>query len=81
VLSSPEDIDGLLTTLCAAGFFPIAEDATGTVIVETRPGHLAADEARTALPRTTQRRPRRRYSAAELAGRLRSESGADATTS
>jgi hypothetical protein len=62
--------------LRAAGFLPIAEDATGTVIVETRPRHLAADEARTAL-----RRPRRRHSAAELAGRLRSESGADATTS
>jgi hypothetical protein len=76
VLSSPKDVDGLLTTLRAAGFLPIAEDATGTVIVETRPTHLADDEARTTL-----RRPRRRHSAAELAGRLRSESGADATTS
>ncbi|GAB2745848.1 helicase-associated domain-containing protein [Amycolatopsis magusensis] len=66
VLSSPYELDDLLARLRAAGLSPVAEDATGTVIVEQRQEHRAAGPRR-ALARTA---PRARLGAAELAKHL-----------
>jgi hypothetical protein len=68
VLSSPLELDDVLARLRSAGFSPLAEDATGTIIVEAREEHLAI----TSAPATV--RPRARMSAAQLAGQLRAES-------
>jgi hypothetical protein len=68
VLSSPFELDDVLTKLRAAGLSPVAEDSGGTVIVEARPEHRAASSG--PAPRTA---PRSRLSAAELATRLRAD--------
>ena len=68
VLSSPYELDEVLAKLRAAGLSPVAEDARGTVIVETRAEHRAA--APTSLARMA---PRTRCSASELADRLRAD--------
>lgn len=64
VLSSPFELDDVLVKLRAAGLSPVAEDASGTVIVEERPEHQTPSVT-TAIPA-----PRARLSAAELAERL-----------
>jgi hypothetical protein len=65
VLSSPYELDEVLARLQAVGLSPVAEDAGGTVIVETRPEHRAAAPA--PLARLA---PRARLGASELADRL-----------
>ena len=65
VLSSPFELDDVLTRLRAAGLSPVAEDALGGVIVEVRREHRAADPEPAARP--TSRAP---VDAAELAARL-----------
>jgi hypothetical protein len=65
VLSSPFDLDTVLARLRAAGVFPVAEDALGAVIVETREEQRAPEPASPATagpPRLT---------ALEVVGRLR----------
>ncbi|UJW35009.1 helicase-associated domain-containing protein [Saccharothrix sp. AJ9571] len=73
VLSSPYELDDLLARLRAAGFSPVPEDATGTVIVEQRQEHRAAAPRR-ALARTA---PRARLGAAELAKHLLADPGGE----
>ena len=65
VLSSPRDLDEVLTRLREAGLSPMAEDAQGTIIVEARPDHQVSipDQAITTNVRV-------HLSAAELAGQL-----------
>ncbi len=65
VLSSPRDLDIVLTHLRAAGLSPMAEDAQGTVIVENRPDHQASTP-----DRAISTKPRSALSAAELARQL-----------
>ena len=69
VLASPFEMDDVLQRLRAAGFFPMAEDADGVVIVPQRPA--ASDRRADAVPR----RPRSRIAAADLATRLAGSSG------
>jgi hypothetical protein len=65
VLSSPYELDEVLARVRAAGLSPVAEDASGTVIVEERREHRAS------APRSPVRAaPRPRLGAAELAERL-----------
>jgi hypothetical protein len=65
VLSSPLELTEVLAGLRAAGLSPVAEDATGVVIVEQRREHHAS------APRSPARAvPRARLDAAELAARL-----------
>jgi len=65
VLSSPFELDEVLSTLRAAGLSPVAEDALGVVIVEERSEHQAPGMTRTlAAP------PQVRITAEELAERL-----------
>ncbi|HEX5497524.1 MAG TPA: helicase-associated domain-containing protein [Mycobacteriales bacterium] len=66
VLSSPYELDEVLARLRAAGLSPVAEDALGVVIVETRREHRAPGGAPAAVPAT---RPGR-LGAADLAARL-----------
>ncbi|MGH8918734.1 MAG: helicase-associated domain-containing protein, partial [Actinomycetes bacterium] len=73
VLSSPLELDDVLTRLRTAGFSPLAEDATGTIIVETHAEHLA-----TTNPAATPRR-RAQQPSKVLAGQLRTESAGGAT--
>ncbi|MFI6026144.1 helicase-associated domain-containing protein [Amycolatopsis magusensis] len=73
VLSSPYELDDLLARLRAAGFSPVAEDATGTVIVEQRQEHRAAAPRRS-LERTA---ARTRLDAAELAKHLIADPGGE----
>jgi hypothetical protein len=73
VLSSPLELDDVLARLRTAGFCPLAEDTTGTIIVETHAEHLA-----TTNPAATPRR-RAQLSASALARQLRTEP-ADGTT-
>lgn len=63
VLSSPYELDEVLTRLRAVGLAPVAEDALGAVIVEDRPEHRAPVTAAPVAPRT-------RLHAVELARRL-----------
>ncbi|MGH3821470.1 MAG: helicase-associated domain-containing protein [Pseudonocardiaceae bacterium] len=65
VLSSPSSLDDVLARLREAGLSPMAEDAQGTVIVETRHDHQAP-----ALSRTIVAQPPSTLSATELARRL-----------
>jgi hypothetical protein len=65
VLSSPFDLDEVLAKVRAAGFAPVAEDSSGSVIVEAHAEHQAAGPARYSVP------GRSRVAAAELARRLR----------
>jgi hypothetical protein len=65
VLSSPFELDEVLARLRAAGFSPVAEDAAGVVIVETRSDYRAAVPAG-----QVRSAPRARLAAAELAYRL-----------
>jgi hypothetical protein len=65
-LSSPSSLDDVLARLRDAGLSPVAEDAQGTVIVETRCDHQAP-----VLPRAIMTPPpRSALSATELARRL-----------
>jgi hypothetical protein len=65
VLSSPFELDEVLARLRAAGLSPVAEDASGTVIVEQRQEHQASP------PRSPARAASRpRLSAAKLAAHL-----------
>ncbi|WP_163507097.1 helicase-associated domain-containing protein [Fodinicola acaciae] len=65
VLASTAEPDDVLTVLRAAGFAPVAEDATGAVIVQRPDDQEAAGKAsRTAIP------GRARVEATELAARL-----------
>lgn len=65
VASSPFELDEVLTRLRAAGLSPVAEDATGAVIVEGRQEHQADGGTPVAA------RPQRRVlGAAELARKL-----------
>ncbi|MGH3797110.1 MAG: helicase-associated domain-containing protein [Pseudonocardiaceae bacterium] len=65
VLSSPRDLDEVLTRLREAGLSPMAEDAQGVVIVESRAEHQASAPDHLVL-----RKPQARLSAAELARQL-----------
>ncbi len=65
VLSSPYELDEVLTKLRAAGFAPVAEDTQGAVIVEDRHDHEAP-----VTTRPTRAAVRARLSAADLAGQL-----------
>jgi hypothetical protein len=65
VLSSPYQPDQVLARLRAAGLSPVAEDSTGTLIIERRPEHQAAPHP---APAHTARRPR--LTAANLADQL-----------
>ncbi|MGQ0778555.1 MAG: helicase-associated domain-containing protein [Pseudonocardiales bacterium] len=65
VLSSPRDLDEVLTRLREAGLSPMAEDAQGAVIVEARHDHEAQ-----APERVISIEPRAALSAAELVRRL-----------
>lgn len=62
VLSSPFELDRVLSALRAAGLSPVAEDALGVVIVEERTEHQA--------PQTPPTPSQTRLTAAELAERL-----------
>lgn len=62
VLSSPFELDQVLSALRAAGLSPVAEDALGVVIVEERKEHQAPGTAATSS--------QARVTAAELAERL-----------
>jgi hypothetical protein len=73
VVSSPLELDDVLTRLRRAGFSPLAEDATGTIIVETHPEHRATAATPTAP------RPRAQLSAITLARQLHAESASPAT--
>lgn len=77
VLSSPSEPDEVLGKLRAAGFFPVAEDDEGKIVVPDRRPAAASTERRAA------RVPMRRLTAAELADRLRRDpaSVSDSTTS
>jgi hypothetical protein len=72
VLSSPFELDEVLSTLRAAGLSPVAEDALGVVIVEERGEHQAAGTTRTLAVS-----PQVRITAAELAERLRADPRGD----
>jgi hypothetical protein len=74
VLSSPHEPDRVLARLRAAGLSPVAEDSTGTVIVERRPEHRAAAHPAPAHP---MRRPR--LNAADLADQLAADPDGRAT--
>ena len=74
VLSSPFDLDAVLTRLRAAGLCPVAEDALGAVIVESATEHEAPD--RQPAPRAAAR-----LQAPTLARRLRSEPDAQTSAS
>lgn len=65
VLSSPHDLDTVLTRLRETGLSPMAEDAQGAVILETRPDHEAPAAQRAVLTRAPAALP-----AAELARAL-----------
>jgi hypothetical protein len=65
VLSSPFELDEVLSTLRAAGLSPVAEDALGVVIVEERSEHQAPGTIRTSAATR-----RVRSTAVELAERL-----------
>lgn len=65
VLSSPASLDDVLARLREAGLSPMAEDAQGTVIVETRHDHQAPAPNSAIITQ-----PRAALSAAELARRL-----------
>lgn len=65
VLSSPHELDEVLTRLRAAGLSPVAEDAHGTVIIEGRHEHQAST-----TNRVTTAKPRSRLTAVELARQL-----------
>jgi hypothetical protein len=73
VLASPYELDEVLAQLRAAGLSPVAEDASGAVIVEQRQEHQAA------APRSPVRvTSRARMDPAELARQLLADpSGAD----
>lgn len=62
VLSSPFELDQVLSALRAAGLSPVAEDALGVVIIEERKEHQA--------PETSPTRSQARITAAELAQQL-----------
>jgi hypothetical protein len=62
VLSSPAEPDRVLELLRAAGLAPVAEDASGAIVVEHHEVHQAENASEV--------RPRTRVSAAELAQRL-----------
>lgn len=64
VLSSPYELDEVLARLRSAGLSPVAEDAMGVVIVETRAEHRAPAEG------PMRAAPRARLAATELAQRL-----------
>jgi hypothetical protein len=68
VLASPASLDDVLARLREAGLSPMAEDAQGTVIVETRHDHQAP-----VLNQTIVAQPRSTLSATELAHRLTSD--------
>lgn len=65
VLASPRELDDVLTGLRDAGWSPMAEDAQGTVIVETRQDHEAAQSGH--IPTAT---PPEQLSATDLARQL-----------
>lgn len=65
VLSSPFDLEHVLADLRAAGLSPVAEDSSGMTIIENRQEHRATNNRI-----TTDKRPKSRLTAAELAGRL-----------
>lgn len=65
VLSSPTSLDEVLKRLREVGLSPMAEDAQGTVIVETRPEHQASAPDRVIITRLRSVLP-----ATELARRL-----------
>lgn len=65
VLASPIELDEVLTRLRGAGFSPVAEDATGVVVVEERSEHRADQPPRAVRPTA-----RSKVGAAELAARL-----------
>ncbi|KDA41874.1 Helicase conserved C-terminal domain [Frankia sp. Allo2] len=83
VLASPVELDTVLAELRRTGFYPVAEDATGTVIVTSGPGRKAPRGAPAQPSRESRAsRPhggspagppatRRRLTADELAQRLR----------
>ncbi|MGH3912309.1 MAG: helicase-associated domain-containing protein [Pseudonocardiaceae bacterium] len=73
VLSSPRDLDEVLTRLREAGLSPMAEDAQGTVIVEARHDHeaLTPDRAISIKPRVA-------LSATELARQLAADPDGEA---
>jgi hypothetical protein len=61
VLSSPQESDRVLDLLRPAGMAPVAEDASGAIVVEQHQEHPAEN---------VEERPRTRVRAAELAQRL-----------
>ncbi len=65
VASSPSEPNDVLSRLRAAGFSPVAQDADGVVIVETRHEHQAGKSIR-----VTPVKPRSVLSAADLAEQL-----------
>ncbi len=80
VLASPVELGTVLAELRRTGFYPVAEDATGTVIVTSGPGRKAprgasAQPSRASRPRggppAGPSATRRRLTADELAQRLR----------
>ncbi|EFC85806.1 WYL domain-containing protein [Parafrankia sp. EUN1f] len=76
VLSSPHEPHEVLARLRAAGLSPVAEDATGTVIVEKQQEHRAAAPRSAARAASTRVRPR--MDAEKLAARLLADpDGAD----
>jgi hypothetical protein len=65
VLSSPHQLDEVLTQLRAAGLSPVAEDAHGSVIIEARHDHQASKTNRVATAK-----PRSALTALDLARQL-----------
>ncbi|GAB3875892.1 helicase-associated domain-containing protein [Kibdelosporangium lantanae] len=72
VLSSPYELDEVLARLRAAGLSPVAEDASGTVIVEQRQEHRASAPRSPVRPAS-----RARLSPAELATQLLGDPSGD----
>jgi hypothetical protein len=86
-LASPLELGEVLAELRKAGFYPVAEDAAGTVIVPERREHRAAPAAspRPAAASSGRRpagaggpTPRRRLAPDDLARRLRADPDGDA---
>ncbi|WP_239338187.1 helicase-associated domain-containing protein [Frankia sp. CiP3] len=73
VLASPFKLDDVLARLREVGFYPIAEDAAGTMIVPRRQEHQASPH------HTDPARGPRRLSPADLAHRLAADPDADTT--
>lgn len=67
VLASPAEPDNVLAALRAAGFAPVAEDGTGTVVIQRRDDQEAAKASRAATPGRT------RLDAAALVAQLRAD--------